>query len=63
MSVWHYLESKFYFPLPKIKPVFCKEKKKKEWIHSYKRAVIVSYTHHLLLSLPHTRTQQLVIKL
>lgn len=30
MSVWHYLESKFYFPLPKIKPVFCKEKKKKK---------------------------------
>lgn len=48
-------KGKFSFSLAKIKRVFYKgEKKKKEWIHSYKEAVMFSYTHYLLLSLPHT---------
>lgn len=54
-TIWYILSLKLNLHFAK--------KKKKKWIHSYKRVVILSYTRHLLLSLPHTCTQQLVIKL
>lgn len=45
----------FYFPLPKLNLCFAK-RNKKEWIHGYKRVVMLSCAQHLLLSPSHAHS-------